>query len=114
MVGLTAAAIHLTLVIILVRYTQLVPLPANVIAFLVAFNCSYLGHRHWTFNVAHINHRSSLPRFFSIAVLNFALNEGGYFLLLHHTPLSYVVALLVVLLIVPVVTFTLSKVWAFT
>ena len=113
-VGAAAAAVHFFTVILLVHSWQLQPLLANVLAFLVAFQVSYFGHRGWTFSHIQVRHAQSLPRFVLVALLSFATNESLYFVLLQYTVLPYWVALGFVLVLVASMTFVLSKLWAFT
>lgn len=111
-VGLSAATVNFIGVVLLVEYANLEPLIANIIAFLLAFNVSYIGHRFWTFN--HKKHQSnSAPKFFIIAINSLLLNEAIFALLLHVTSLHYTVALIITIFLVAIVTFILSKLWAF-
>lgn len=112
-VGLSALAAHYLLVSYLLVPFGLAPLVANVIAFLLAFQVSYWGHRRLTFRATGVAHRQALPRFFAVACLSFAVNEAMYFALLHYTPLDYRSALLIVLFAVAALTFLLGKLWAF-
>ena len=112
-VGVAALLVHLASVALWWVPAGLPPLVANVLAFLLAFSVSYLGHRHLTFRAGHVAHRQSLPRFFVVAGLGFAVNESLYFLLLHYTRLDYRLALLIVLGMVAAMTFILGKWWAF-
>jgi putative flippase GtrA len=111
-IGISALLTHFLLVALLVPQ-GLQPLQANVLAYLLAFQVSYWGHRQKTFAAGHLAHRQTLPRFFVVASLSFLLNETLYFLLLHFTALDYRVALLLVLFAVALVTFVLSRHWAF-
>lgn len=52
-------------------------------------------------------------KFFLVSGLSFCLNESLYAIFLEELHLYYSVALALVLLIVPPVTFILSKLWAF-
>ena len=113
-VGVSAMLVHFVLVAWLLVPAGLPPLAANVVAFLLAFQVSYWGHRLKTFEAGHVPHRQALPRFFAVSSLSFVLNEAMYFVLLRHTPLDYRAALLIVLFTVAVVTFVLSKLWAFS
>ncbi|RMC99137.1 GtrA family protein [Aquitalea palustris] len=113
-VGVSAMLAHFLLVACLLVPAGLPPLLANIVAFLLAFQISYWGHRHKTFEAGHVPHRQALPRFFMVSCLSFALNEAMYFLLLHFTALDYRIALLIVLGSVAVFTFVLSKLWAFS
>lgn len=113
-VGSLAALVNMFVVWLLVeKVFFLPPLGANVFAFLIAFWVSYFGHSRLTFNHAKHDVGYAVPRFFLVAVLSFLLNEGFYFLLLHFTSLPYLWALFLVLAIVPVFTFILSRFWAF-
>ena len=112
-VGTTSAAVNLFLVILLVELLNLHPLIANIFAFAIAFNVSYIGHYYWSFAAEHTRHKASIPRFLLVAITSFALNEGLFFVFLSIFHLYYILALFIVLLIVPLFTFTLSKFWAF-
>ncbi|MDF3034784.1 MAG: GtrA family protein [Paucimonas sp.] len=110
-VGLIAACVHWSVVAALVPL-GLLPLQANVVAFITAFNVSYWGHRRWTFN-ADRPHRSALPRFLLTACSSFVLNQTLYYFFLTYTSLDYRVSLLIVLVCVAILTFFLSRQWAF-
>lgn len=105
-------ALHWAVVVLLVPL-GVPPLWANPIGFLIAFQLSYLGHRHLTFAATKLSHKSTLPRFFCVALGAFILNQLLYAALLHFTPIDYRLALLVVLLTVASITFITSKKWAF-
>ena len=112
-IGISALLVHFLLVSALLVPLGMAPLLANVLAYLLAFQVSYWGHRLKTFDAGHLPHSQTLPRFFAVASLSFLLNEALYFLLLHYTPLDYRVALLMVLFCVAVVTFVCSRAWVF-
>lgn len=112
-VGVSALLTHWLIVVLLVPLAGLHPLLANVVAFLVAFNVSYFGHRHLTFQAGERSHRQTLPRFATVAASSFALNEAMYWGLLQFTPLRYDIAMLLVLGSVAVLTYVLGKFWAF-
>ncbi|KEQ19790.1 GtrA family protein [Endozoicomonas numazuensis] len=113
-IGGSAAAVHLSALWLLVNLTQLNPLMANPAAFILAFIVSYLGHSLWTFNHKQHALRSSLVKFLLVQLIcSFVLNQGLYTLLLNYTDLNYLVASFIVLATIPLITFTLSKYWAF-
>lgn len=116
-VGLSAAAVHYWTVIGLVELAHISPLRANVGGFAVAFWVSYFGHRHWTFSDAVATHaadtNSSFPRFLLVAVLGFCMNQLLFYLLLHYLAWPYYLALALVVLTVAVMTYVLSRLWAF-
>jgi putative flippase GtrA len=111
-IGCTAALVNFIGVVLLVEYLHWQPLVANILAFLIAFNVSYLGHRFWTFS--HKQHASnSVFKFFLVAFIGFALNESLFALLLYATPLHYTAALIITIFLVAIITFIFSKLWAF-
>ena len=112
-VGVVAALTHFVSVYILVTSTGLLPIIANIFAFCIAFGVSYYGHSLWTFSHKKHEHKKSVIRFFLVAVFSFLINEGGYYLLLELTSIHYLLSLLIVLATVPIITFILSKYWAF-
>lgn len=111
-VGIGALLVHWLVVIALVPL-GMAPLLANVVGFMVAFNVSYFGHRHLTFEAIGLQHSQTLPRFAGVALLSFAVNETLYALLLGFTSLGYDLALLLVLATVAALTYLLSRFWAF-
>lgn len=111
-VGLTAAALHFSVVVMLVQLLSLQPLVANVFAFLVSFQLSYWGHRCITFSGTAVLHREAYPKLVMLQILNFCANESlFYFFLQMHMP--YPIALLIVLATLPIFTFICSKWWIF-
>jgi putative flippase GtrA len=113
LVGLSALATHWVVLILVVSGTGLHPLVANVIAFMVAFNVSYFGHRELTFAAQDRPHRRTASRFAAVAASMFLVNEVLYWALLSWTTLRYDIASLIVLAAVATLTFVLSKLWAF-
>jgi len=110
-VGVIAMAVHLAVVIALVPL-GLPPLWANVLAFAVAFQISYFGHRGWTFRS--FGGRGAYGRMLVVSLASFALNEAMYACLLKFTPLDYRVSLTLVLVAVALFTFAGSRFWVFT
>jgi putative flippase GtrA len=112
-VGTTAAGVHFVTVIALVRWGGWPPAGANVIGWLVAFACSFLGHYNTTFRDAQAPWMQAARRFFAVSALGFAVNEAAYVLLLRLSGLRYDVALAVVLVGIAVMTYLLGRRWAF-
>lgn len=113
-IGLAAAGIHYWTVVVLVELAGVAPLHANVGGFAVAFWCSYFGHRHWTFADRHGDAAwRSFLRFLTTAVLGFLLNQFLFYLLMTWMHLQYFVALALVVVIVALMTYLLSRAWAF-
>lgn len=111
-IGATAALTHLLIVLHLVSHFDIAPLVANVIAFFFAFNISYLGHKHLTFSQLENEKELSLPHFFLVASSAGCLNEILYYLLLNYTNIHYLLSLVVVLGLVAIYSFLLSRFWA--
>lgn len=113
LVGGAAAATHLMLVALLVHFIGIEPLVANVPAFLGAFVVSYNGHALFTFAAARARGWAVVGRYFVVASLSFAVNELLYAAALRWLGWNYLVCLVLVLLLVAVGTFVVSKKWAF-
>lgn len=112
LIGAIAALVHILTVMVLVTYEDFSPLTANIIAFLLAFNVSFLGHRYLTFSNLHDQKELSLPHFFLVAASAGIMNELLYFLLLEYTVLNYLIALILVLGMVSIYSFVISRFWA--
>lgn len=111
-VGVLAAAVHLGIVVAIVQNFHIAPLIANVFAFAISFQCSYWGHRYWTFNALEVPHTLALPKLLFIQIANFAANESLFYIFLA-LGFSYPIAMLIVLAILPIFTFISSKLWVF-
>ncbi len=112
-VGVSAALVHFGIVVALVELYGLQPLVANVIAFSLAFQLSYWGHRHWTFGGTQQKHRVAFPRLLLVSSLAFVVNESLFYVLMAQFNLPYMLALLIVLSILPAIVFTVNKLWVF-
>ncbi|MCE0722478.1 MULTISPECIES: GtrA family protein [Legionella] len=111
-IGSVAAFVHLFTVFHLVKFIHFQALVANVFAFLIAFNVSFLGHKYLTFSQLHNEKNLSLPHFFLVAASAGIINEMLYFLLLRYTALNYLFALFLVLGFVSIYSFVISRFWA--
>lgn len=112
-VGVTAMLVHLGSVVLIFVPLGLAPLLANIIGFLLAFQVSHAGHRHFTFRNQELSVSRSRGRFFLVALLSFGVNEALYWALLKYTLLDYRISLAMVLVAVATLTFVLSRYWAF-
>lgn len=113
-VGTTAAAVHWGVVRLAVEALGLVPLVANVVGWMIAFVVSFSGHRYWTFaETSGRDTRESLWRFGLVSLGGFVLNELSYAAVLSVGRLRYDLALGLVLVGLAVVTFVVSRCWAF-
>ncbi len=112
-VGCVAAAVHLGVVMLLVSKAAWPPLWANPVGWLLAFAFSFAGHHTLSFAHQGAPLGRSLGRFFALSAAGFAINEGAYALLLRQGSLSYPWALALVLVAVAVLTYLVSRYWAF-
>lgn len=112
-VGVCAMGVHWLLAIALIELLHVTPLIANAAGFVVAFQCSYWGHRILTFAAHELPHRQTLPRFLAVALwglaCNLAINAGLLTLFPEHYRLDLVISLIAV----AAMTFLLSQRWAF-
>ncbi len=86
---------------------------ANLFGFLCAFPVSYYGHRSLSFAGAGVPHRRALPRLFAVSTLAFMGNQALLLALLRYTRLPLSIALAIVLGVVALSTFILSRTWVF-
>lgn len=111
-VGVTATATHVGIVLALVESGLLAPFWANVIAFSAALFVSYLGNHKWTFELQGA-HRRHFPRFITIAVSGLAANQGVFHVVVGVLQRDYRIALAIVVTVLPAITFALNRFWAF-
>lgn len=112
LVGALAALTHYLVAAACLRLGLLSPAWANPAGFAVAFWVSYFGHFHLSFG-GNAAHRQALPRFLLTALAGFGTNHLLYLALLHLTPWSPYLDLLIALVLVAAMTFLLSRHWAF-
>lgn len=120
-VGASAAAVHFLVLISVVSFTTISPAWANVIAFLLAFIVSFLGHFYLTFNTSTTSSLykdkpalHTLLKWFASSVIGFAANQGLFVLGLNWFGERYYIFIwLVITAIITVMTFALGKLWAF-
>ena len=117
-VGLGATAAHVTTFAALIEWARLPPLLANFVAFGVAVLVSFVGHFHWTFQRETAGQhwqqqRAAFARFALVAITGLALNSFAVVLVVNLLAAPYQYALVLMICVVPVVVFVLSKSWAF-
>ncbi len=113
LVGCAAAATHWLIAVGCVTLWQQPPLVANVIGWLVAFLVSFGGHYCLTFRHQPNSLAVACGRFFLVSATGFMINELSYACLLHMTDIAYDLLLGAILVAVAVLTFILSRGWAF-
>ena len=86
--------------------------PGRYAWFVVALLVSYGMNYHWTFSASG-PHRVMLPRFAMVAVLGLLMNLGITYAVVDMAGYWYGYALMLVVLLVPLMTFIFSQRWVF-
>ena len=110
--GAAATLTHLLLFIALVEWAHLRPVFAAVPSFLAAVLVSYGLNYYWTFT-ADGPHRVMLPRFALLALAGLGLNLLVTYAVVDVLGLWYGYALAVIVTLIPVATFLVSRRWVF-
>lgn len=113
LVGALAALVHYLVAVVLEGVYDIQPAWSNLLGFCFAFPVSYVGHRTFSFPDQTKSHRHAFPRFLLVAILGFFANQSLLLLGLNFTALPFWLVLAVVMLLVAVSTYLLSKYWAF-
>ena len=108
-IGALASLSNFILVFIFVHLELAEPLVANLFAYLISFNVSYLGHRYLTFSETTQSHKKAASQFFINCLIGLVLNEAIYYVLLHVVHIQYLVALFITMFLVAIYTFFVSK-----
>lgn len=112
-IGGLASVVNFIVLVFIVETFHWHPLPANIIAFFIAYQVSFFGHHQLTFRKAATSRKRVVwLKFLFVALFSFLLNEGFFALFLLLIP-YYQIALLLTLIVVPPITFILAKIWAF-
>ena len=111
-VGGAATATHLAVGLLLAEGLGMAPFWANFLAFSAAVFVSYFGNLVWTFEMAEAG-VGRLPRFVVVALCGLAANQAIVFATVNMAGWSYRVALAIVLLVVPVLTYLVNRQWVF-
>jgi len=111
-VGGAATATHLTVGLLLAEGLGMAPFWANFLAFSAAVFVSYFGNLIWTFDLAEAG-LERLPRFMVVALSGLAANQAIVFFAVNVAGWSYRLALAIVLLIVPALTYLANRQWVF-
>ena len=117
-VGIIATLTHVAIYIALVETTGMHPSFSNMLAFVVAFAVSFMGHFHWTFAAQNSLTRRlwgrPLLKFVLVALFGFVLNAIAVYVVTDVAHVSYLYATIFMVTVTPVSVFLLSKLWAFS
>ena len=121
--GSLAALVHFLVLYMAVSFFAIKPIWANVIAFLIAFVVSFIGHLNVTFKTlndqAGLNAQPAtitprLLKWFASSVAGFAVNQSLFVLGISWLGNQYyLIVWFIVTAIVTVLSFLLGKLWAF-
>jgi len=114
-VGLGATLTHALSFVAAIELAGIAPLLANLVAFGIAVLVSFLGHFHWTFRRAGgaAPGLAALLRFVVVALTGLVLNSLIVYGVVHILAWPYPFAVLLMVSLVPLVVFALSRAWAF-
>ena len=112
LVGVAATLLHVALVLALVERVAAPLYLANGLAFCAALALSYLGNHAWTFRASG-RHEVHFPRFVAVALAGLALNQGIMALAVEGLGLDYRIGLMLVVTLVPLLSFLGNRAWAF-
>ncbi|MCK5639212.1 MAG: GtrA family protein [Gammaproteobacteria bacterium] len=110
--GVLATATHTLVMVAFVEWLEVSPVFAVIPAFLAALLVSYVFNYRWTFK-ASAPHRIMLPRFLLVALNGLMLNLLIIYWVVDVANYWYGYGLILVVIIVPLITFALSKFWVF-
>lgn len=111
-VGALAGIVYAVITYLIVAAGISEPIAATIVGHLAAGFVSYLGHLHYSFGVEP-DHRVFLWRFAVIAALAFTANIGTTWLFTGVLKLSYVYSILVVMVLIPIVSYLCNRFWIF-
>ena len=111
-VGVVAAATQGAALIVLVEAFSFDPVLSTPLAFSLAFLVSYSGHHWWTFH-ARGRALSRAGRFLAIQLLAMTITTAIMAATVNVLYLDYRIGLIAGVTLVPVMTFLMSRRWAF-
>jgi len=112
-VGGIATAVHVVVAIFAIQKLKTSSLSANFLGYSVSVSVSYFLNSVWTFRV--VSPRGGqFPKYVLISIVGLLINQAITYLVTEIFHYSYYLAILLVISVVPIITYTLSKHWAFT
>jgi putative flippase GtrA len=111
-VGLAATAVHAAASLAARDLGHLVPMMATTVGYLCAVGVSYLGNARFTFGRP-VLHGAQFARFLVVSLIGFAANLAITHVLSDRLHWPFPATLGIVVVVIPALSFTASKVWAF-
>ncbi|MDP6707557.1 MAG: GtrA family protein [Alphaproteobacteria bacterium] len=111
-IGVTSTTTHIVVVLAAVESGLLGPLAANLVGFFTSAAVSYLGNHKWTFELTggHLRH---ITRFIPTATIGLSASQSIVYVVVNLLGRDYRIALAVIVVVVPTITFLLNRFWAF-
>ncbi len=112
LVGAVATAIQYAVLVALVHWPAMPPLPASTIGFTLSAVTNYLANHRFTFH-SDVPHASGLARFGVVAASGLALNAGAMAVSMSILQLHYLLAQAIATAVVLGWNFTLHRRWTY-
>jgi len=112
LVGVTSAFLYAAGVSVVVGVAGEAPLTGNIVGFLLAAACSYLGHHYITW-AAGGDHQRYLPRFLAQAIATYLLSAGITWAVAR-LGWHYLIGVVLVIGLIPALNFLVLQFWVFT
>jgi putative flippase GtrA len=112
LIGVLATLVHVVAALSARAGLGLEPLAANLVGYVSAVGFSYLGNARLTFGRP-FRDAAQFVRFVLVSLLGLGLNQAIVYLLVERAGWPFWVALGPVVVLVPALSFALSKLWAF-
>jgi putative flippase GtrA len=111
-VGLAATALHAAASLLARELAHLDAIAATTTGYLCAVGVSYLGNARFTFGRP-LLHGAQFARFLVVSLIGFAANLAITHLLSNRLHWPFLATLGVIVVVIPALSFTASKLWAF-
>ncbi|MDB5441851.1 MAG: GtrA-like protein [Phenylobacterium sp.] len=111
-VGLAATAVHALVALGVRDLAHASAMAATASGYLCAVGVSYLGNARFTFGRPAL-HGPQFVRFMVVSLSGFAVNAGVTWLLSNRLGWPFPATLAVIVVVIPALSFTASKLWAF-
>ena len=112
-VGAAATGLQYLLLIALVEWLGVTPLPASVLSYLASTLANYWANYHFTFGST-LPHRQTLPRFALVAGGGLLLNSLVFYIANALLGMIYLLAQLIATVVVLAWNFTMNHLWSFS
>ena len=111
-VGIVATAVHALVALAARDLSHLSAMTATATGYVCAVGVSYLGNARFTFRRPAL-HGGQFARFLVVSLSGFATNVGITWLLSNRLGWPFPATLAVIVVVIPALSFTGSKLWAF-